>query len=185
MEALILSLLASSAVAAPAPLSSQPLAIPITYAYGGYPRIETNITWGTPAQPQIPTIFDTGSSSFWVYGPNATINDGSQYHFTPGPCNKTVTNFYNWPESTSHSEPQPRNLGFNYGGNGKMVSASAVINDTFSFADTDWPALVNNEVALADYTLVSQGDENCAIPESSFDHSILGLVCVSSLASYL
>lgn len=176
METLLLSLLAASAVAAPAPSSSQPLAIPLHYSYGGYPRIETNLTWGSPAQIQIPTIFDTGSSDFWVYGPNATINDGSQNHFTAGPCNKTVKDFYDWPASSSHSEPKPVRYGYTYGGHGKLISANAVINDTFSFGDPKWPGIVNNEVALAYYTQVAEGDANCAIPESSFDHSILGLV---------
>lgn len=181
MEALLLSLLAASATAAPAPPTYQQpsQAIPLHYNYGGYPRIETDVTWGTPAQAYVPTIFDTGSSSFWVYGPKAIINDGSNYHFTQGPCNKTVKNFYNWPASKSHSKPKAEAHGFSYGGNGKLVSSSQVINDTFSFTNTKWPGLVNNEVALADYTQVAQLDDKCAIPESDFDHSILGLAPVS------
>nr|POE86536.1 hypothetical protein CFP56_46720 [Quercus suber] len=175
MDSLLLVLLASTATALPA--TSCPPAVPITYSYGGYPRIQTDITWGTPAQRGIPTIFDTGSVGFWTYGPNATINDGSAYHYAEGPCNKSVKSYYNWPASSTHSKLAivKGSLAYAYGGNGKIVSAPSTINDTFSFANTKWPAISNNEVALANFTMVAQLDEKCAISESTFDHSILGL----------
>ncbi|KAK4497870.1 hypothetical protein PRZ48_010525 [Zasmidium cellare] len=183
MESLLLALLATTASAAPSP-NSQPPAIPLTYNYGGYPRIQADIAWGTPPQKTIPTIFDTGSSGFWVYGPNATINDGSQYHYTVGPCNKSVHNFYNWPASKTHAKLDTKHgYAFAYGGNGEIVQAPSSINDSFSFGNTKWPALSNNEVALANWTVVAQGDAGCKIPESDFDHSILGLAPISPATS--
>lgn len=184
MSVILLSLLAGAVSAAPAPSPyAQTPAIPISYSYGGYPRIQADIHWGTPAGQDIATIFDTGSSSYWVYGPNATINDGSQYHFTQGPCNKSVKNFYNWPASSTHTKPVPIPNGgysYSYGGNGKIISAHTLINDTMSFGSgSAWPALTNNQVALANFTVVTELDDGCKIPESDFDHSILGLAPLS------
>ncbi|KAH7156075.1 aspartic peptidase domain-containing protein [Dactylonectria macrodidyma] len=175
---LSVALLQGAAVAAPS--QSQPPTIPISYSYGGYPRVQADIKWGTPGQSPIPTIFDTGSPGFWVFGPKSIINDGSSAHYVQGPCNKTVKTFYNWPKSTSHSKggaikPQGGTLGYAYGGNGKLVSAPAIINDTFAFSNPHFPKLINNQVGLANYVQVAQLDDGCKIPESDFDHSILGL----------
>lgn len=129
-----------------------------------------------------------GSIAFWTFGPNSTINDGSSAHFTTGPCNKKVTNFYNWPASSTHSKL--RNIksapaGYSYGGNGKLITSYYTINDTFSFASTAWPALKNQEVALANYSSTAQLDANCKIPESDYDHSILGLAPFGVGGSYV
>ncbi|EWG41357.1 hypothetical protein FVEG_03495 [Fusarium verticillioides 7600] len=168
---------AAAAVASP---QSQPPTIPISYSYGGYPRVQADIRWGTPGQSPVPTIFDTGSPSFWVFGPNSIINDGTNAHYTPGPCNKTVKTFYNWPKSSSHSKggavkPKGGILAYAYGGNGKLISAPATINDTLAFSNPKFSALTNNQVALANYAQIAQLDDKCEIPESDFDHSILGL----------
>ncbi|KAM0293850.1 hypothetical protein ACHAO9_001536 [Fusarium lateritium] len=173
------------ATAAAAPSQPQPPIIPISYSYGGYPRVQADIKWGTPGQSPVPTIFDTGSPSFWVFGPNSIINDGTNAHYVPGPCNKTVKTFYNWPKSTSHSKggatkPKGGPLGYAYGGNGKLIQAPAIINDTFAFSNSKFPQLTNNQVALADYAQVAQLDDKCKIPESDFDHSILGLAPLPS-----
>lgn len=181
MEGLVLMLLGSSAAALPAtfaaPSQSSPPAMPISYSYGGYPRIEAELQWGTKPQNQIKTVFDTGSIGFWTLGPNSTINDGSSARYVQGPCNKTVKNFYNWPASTTHSrlESVKGGIGYSYGGNGKLVSGNYHINDTISFGNMKYPALANQQVSLANYIQVAQLDDNCAIPESNFDHSILGL----------
>ncbi|CVL06382.1 uncharacterized protein FPRN_05267 [Fusarium proliferatum] len=185
---LIISLLSiasfQGAIAASPPPPPQSPIVPISYSYGGYPRIQADIKWGTPGQSPIPTIFDTGSPSFWVFGPKSTINDGSDAHYVQGPCNKTVKTFYNWPKSTSHSKggptkPKGGSLSYAYGGNGKLISASSLINDTFAFSNPNFAKLTNNQVALADYAQINQLDDKCKIPESDFDHSILGLAPLS------
>ncbi|GAO19787.1 uncharacterized protein UV8b_07615 [Ustilaginoidea virens] len=168
---------AAAAAAAPAPV------IPISYSYGGYPRIQADLSWGTPSQSSIPTIFDTGSPSFWVYGPHAIINYGSKYHYQLGPCNKSVETFFDWPKSTTYSSVTnfPRGLGYSYGGNGKIVAAYTELNDTFSFANANFPPLANNQVAISNFTLVTEADDTCSIPASSFDHSILGLAPLTGI----
>ncbi|KAF4498119.1 peptidase a1 [Fusarium agapanthi] len=176
----LLSIASLQGVASAAPSQPQPPIIPISYSYGGYPRVQADIKWGTPGQSPVPTIFDTGSPSFWVFGPNSIINDGSNAHYVQGPCNKTVKTFYNWPKSSSHSKGgaikfKGGSLGYAYGGNGKLISAPALINDTFSFSNSNFPKLTNNQVALANYAQITQLDDKCKIPESDFDHSILGL----------
>ncbi|KAF5013491.1 hypothetical protein FDECE_516 [Fusarium decemcellulare] len=180
LPSILLSVALWQGEAAAAPPQSQPPTIPISYSYGGYPRVQADIKWGTPGQSPIPTIFDTGSPSFWVFGPKAIINDGTNAHYVQGPCNKTVKAFYNWPKSTSHSKggatkPKGGTLGYAYGGNGKLLSAPAIINDTFSFSNPKFSKLSNNQVGLVDYMQVAQLDQDCKIPESDFDHSILGL----------
>ncbi|KAF2227548.1 aspartic peptidase domain-containing protein [Elsinoe ampelina] len=171
-----LFLFAAVASAAPSQQKTDKyVSMPILFKYGNYPRISADIKWGTPAQTPVSAVVDTGSAGFWVYGPNSTINDGSNYLFVPGPCNKSVQNFYNWPASSSAKNKKPANLAYAYGGNGKIVSGGATIVDSMSFTNDKWPAIVSQKVGLANHTLVKQLDQDCRIPESSFDHSILGL----------
>ncbi|KAF5024560.1 hypothetical protein F66182_3323 [Fusarium sp. NRRL 66182] len=179
LPSILLSVAALQVTAAAAPQSQAPT-IPLTFNYGGYPRVEAEIKWGTPGQSPVPTIFDTGSPAFWVFGPDSIINDGSPAHFTPGPCNKTVQTFYDWPKSSSHSKggavkPKDGPLGYSYGGHGKLITAPALINDTIAFTNPNFPKLTNNQVALASYMQVAQRNGECKIPESEYDRSILGL----------
>ncbi|KAF2148004.1 acid protease [Myriangium duriaei CBS 260.36] len=173
------SVLFFSALAAAAPATqstgSSYLAIPAHFKYGNYPRITADLLWGSPAQKPVETIMDTGSAGFWVFGPNSTINDGSNYLFVPGPCNKSVTHFYDPKNSKSSKGRKQIDLAYAYGGNGKIVSGGYTVNDTISFANTKWPALTGQQVGITNHTLVKQLDANCQIPESAFDHSILGL----------
>lgn len=168
---------AAAACAAVLPVSKTAPQIPIHYAYGGYPRIQTNISWGTPAQAPIPAIFDTGSVAFWTYGPKAIINDGSQYLATQGPCNKTVKKIFDWQKSSTHTPVVNLTSGnvYSYGGNGKLISAYQEINDTMNFVGTGFSPLKNVQVALSNFTVVRQLDSECAIDVNSFDQSILGV----------
>ncbi|KAF5570832.1 peptidase a1 [Fusarium phyllophilum] len=171
-----------AAAAAAALQQSQPPTIPISYSYGGYPRAVYKPTSNGAHQDSLPfrrfLIRDLPVSGF--FGPNSIINDGTNAHYTPGSCNKTVKTFYNWPKSSSHSKggavkPKGGTLGYAYGGNGKLISAPATINDTFAFSNPKFSKLTNNQVALANYAQVAQLDDKCKIPECDFDHSILGL----------
>ncbi|KLP13675.1 Uncharacterized protein LW94_9190 [Fusarium fujikuroi] len=167
------------AIAASPPPQPQSPIIPISYSYGGYPRIQADIKWGTPGQSPIPTIFDTGSPSFWVFGPKSTINDGSDAHYVQGPCNKTVKTFYNWPKSTSHSKggptkPKGGSLSYAYGGNGKLISASGLINDTFAFSNPNFAKLTNNQVALADYAQITQLDDKSVFGAAPIQKKYIG-----------
>ncbi|KAF4554473.1 Hypothetical protein D9617_4g002270 [Elsinoe fawcettii] len=171
-------LLAVATVAAAAPAtqkSDQYVSMPLLFKYGNYPRISADIKWGTPAQAVVNAVVDTGSAGFWVYGPNSTINDGSNVLFQQGPCNKSVQNFYNYQASSSATGRNATDLAYAYGGNGKIVAGGYTINDSMSFGNPRWPALTGQRVGLANYTLVKQLDQDCMIPESAFDHSILGL----------
>lgn len=168
---------ASAACASALPVSKTAPQMPLYYEYGGYPRIQTNISWGTPAQAPIPVIFDTGSVAFWTYGPKAIINDGSQYLGSQGPCNKTVKKIFNWPSSTSHSPVVNLTSGnvYSYGGNGKLISAYQEINDTMNFVGTGFQPIKNTQVAISNFTIVRQLDNDCAIDVNTFDQSILGV----------
>ncbi|PSK41763.1 hypothetical protein B9Z65_9149 [Elsinoe australis] len=171
-------LLILATVAAAAPSSQQDVktyAVPLSFKYGNYPRITADLHWGTPAQNPVEAIVDTGSAGFWVYGPNSIINDGSNLLFQQGPCNKSVKNLYDYRTSSSKKARKTADLAYAYRGNGKIAAGGYTINDTFSFANKKWPALNNRRVGIVNFTLVRQLDEGCKIPESTFDHSILGL----------
>lgn len=53
-----------------------------------------------------------------------------------------------------------------------------MINDTVGFANSNWPGLANNQVGLAYYESLVEGDASCDIGESAFDESILGMVII-------
>lgn len=178
---LLFSVLVAAAPSVTSASSSAPVFIPLKYKYGGYPRVTTDITW--PGSQTIETIVDLGSSDFWVYGPNATINFGSQYLGVQGPCNITAKPFYNWPKSPTHTKPIPRERGYSYGGNGKLVPSYFQLNDTLSFGkDAIYPPFKNQRVAISNYTLIKQlADKSCT--PIDYDHSILGLSAYVGTAS--
>lgn len=63
------------AIAAAAPAARQaqaPAILPLSYKYGGYPKVSTDIVWGTPGQEPIETVVDLGSADFWV-SPNTSV----------------------------------------------------------------------------------------------------------------
>ncbi|KAB8343220.1 hypothetical protein FH972_022810 [Carpinus fangiana] len=170
----VLFFLSAIAAAAPSPptYGPAPVFIPLKYKYGGYPRVVTDITY--PASNPIETIVDLGSSDFWVYGPNAIINYGSQYLGVPGPCNLTAKPFYNWPKSKTHTKPVKNSRGYSYGGNGKLVPSYFDLNDTVSFGnDAVFPPFKNQNVAISNYTLIKALSDHCK--PIDYDHSILGL----------
>lgn len=62
-----LLLLPVLAAAAPTARQAQtPKILPLSYKYGGYPKVSTDIVYGTPGQTPIETVVDLGSANFWV-----------------------------------------------------------------------------------------------------------------------
>lgn len=128
-----LLLLPALAAAAPAARQAQtPAIMPLSYKYGGYPKVSTDIVYGTPGQAPIETVIDTGSANFWVssinpflqasltkmqvYGPDGKVNSGSPYLFGTGPCTEDVTPFFNYPESSTATDVKDSPRAFAYGG---------------------------------------------------------------------
>lgn len=164
------------AIAAAAPAARQaqaPAILPLSYKYGGYPKVSTDIVWGTPGQEPIETVVDLGSADFWVYGPNGTINSGSPYLGGTGDCTENVTPFFNWPKSSTATGFTEDMKGYAYGGNGKLITAPAHVNDTISFTNTKYPSLLNQQVQLANFTRVRSRATTCA--GSPYERSILGI----------
>ncbi|KAF2144369.1 uncharacterized protein K452DRAFT_284686 [Aplosporella prunicola CBS 121167] len=169
---LLPGLAAAAPAAAAAKAASLPM-LPLAYSYGGYPKISTNISWGNPPQEPINTVVDLGSADFWVYGPNATINSGSPYFLTPGPCTEQPKPFFNYPESTSAAKPVDASRAYAYGGNGKIVEAHFSVNDTINFGNAKYPSLENQRVEVANYTILKQRAQTCTGAE--YDKAILGI----------
>ncbi|EKG19996.1 Peptidase A1 [Macrophomina phaseolina MS6] len=150
--------------AAPAARQAQaPALLPLSYKYGGYPKISTDIIWGTPGQEPIET----------VYGPNGTINSGSPYLGGTGDCTENVTPFFNWPESSTATDYQDQLRGYAYGGNGKLITAPGHVNDTISFTNPKYPSLLNQQVQLVNFTRVKSRATTCN--GSPYERSILGI----------
>ncbi|ROW16527.1 hypothetical protein VPNG_02831 [Cytospora leucostoma] len=169
--------------AAPAPASSSSssgfAAIPLTWEYGSLPKITTNIVYGTPGQnSSVPTIFDTGSSAFWTAGPGNLAFYGAQYLGERGPCNETLTPYYDWNVSKSHSDPvvtKPFQT-FLYGGNAHVVYSYYSVNDTVGFAENGYPKIPNRKIAVSNETILTTGQYNtCPSTGYPTDNSILGL----------
>lgn len=139
-------------------------------------RISTNISWGTPSSPPIETIFDTGSIGFWVYGPDAQINDGSTFLGAQGPCNYTASPAFNWPNSSTHTQPRNVSYSYSYGGNSKMIYANKVLNDTMRWqGDKDFRPIENVQVAIADFSTNRAADPGCKGGQTYYEHSIMGM----------
>ena len=111
-----------------------------------------------------------------MYGPNSTFNYGSQGLFALGPCNISVTPYYNYPPSKTHTKLKPTSAVYSYGGNGKFVPVYATVNDTLSFGSSI-PALPNRRVAISNFTISKQpANARCASKDKQeYDKSILGL----------
>ncbi|GME36997.1 Peptidase A1 [Neofusicoccum parvum] len=169
-----LLLLPVLAAAAPTARQAQtPKILPLSYKYGGYPKVSTDIVYGTPGQTPIETVVDLGSANFWVYGPNGTINSGSPYLGGIGPCTEDVTPFFNYPASSTAAGLEHQGQAYAYGGNGKIIQAPASVNDTISFTNAKYPSLANQKVQLANFTLVRSRGTTCSGME--YERSILGL----------
>lgn len=188
---MLFQILAASAViavskAAPA-LTSTPgyAAVPLTWKYGGLPKITTNIIWGTPGQnSSVPTVFDTGSPAFWVAGPDNLAFYGSKYMGVKGPCNETLTPYYDWEVSQTHTPAVNTTQSFSYGGNAHLVYSYYNMNDTISFPQSGYSKLPNRNVAVSNQTILASGETTTCTGYTT-DISILGLDPASTFRSEL
>lgn len=172
--------------AVPSPRSSDAhAAIPLTWKYGGLPKITADIVWGTPGQnSSVETIFDTGSDGFWVAGPDNLAFYGTKYKGNRGPCNETLTPFYDWTVSTTHTPAVDSIVSYSYAGNAHIVKTFYTMNDTIGFAQTAYPKLPNRRVSVSNETLLATGDDTTCGGYDT-DHSILGMGPASTFRSDL
>lgn len=150
---------------------------PLDFEYGVDSRFTSNLTLGTYANgtpKQVQMVMDTGSANIWAWAPNGTVNWGSQYLGTPGPCNTTVPTGYEPLLSTSQVANTTRSFGYAYAGNAKIVSGSLVANDTITPVGGNG-ALPNSQFALVDYALLRLGDDGTCQSVPDYDKGIMGL----------
>ncbi|TGO20939.1 hypothetical protein BPAE_0254g00030 [Botrytis paeoniae] len=150
------------------------ISMPIRLLYGPLNKVTTSVMVGSGNEEigqSIEVVVDYGSADFWVFGPNATINYGSQYlGFEPGACNTSPSYYYHLDNATLQNFTQS----YFYGGNSKILDATHSVNDTLYFSSS--PAIPNIEIALISSGVVRQyvpDGEPC--PELSYDYGIMGL----------
>ncbi|PYI08301.1 acid protease [Aspergillus sclerotiicarbonarius CBS 121057] len=163
--------------------ASLPIAyFPLNYYNGPEHKISTNLVID---KTTIEIVYDLGSDTFWTFGPNSTENWGCTSLFCPGPCNASVTDFYNWPESSTASKPDPAEFFASYGAFTKFVSGDMTINDTFAFTSVagQSSSIPNVEIAVVDYMQQRLGDDGTC-DSGSYDHGILGVAPYQHSASW-
>ncbi|KAB8297685.1 hypothetical protein EYC80_001493 [Monilinia laxa] len=121
----------------------------------------------------IEVVVDYGSSDFWVFGPNATVNYGSQFLGFSGACNTTPDIYYH-PDNATISNFTGA---YSYGGNSKILQANQVVNDTLFFPSyLPGAPIPNVQVALVNYGEVRQYvPDGTPCPGLSYDLGIMGL----------
>ncbi|CAJ2510215.1 Uu.00g061150.m01.CDS01 [Anthostomella pinea] len=153
------------------------VSLPLSLAYGdGSSQVMTTFRMGHPEGEPLSVVADTGSANFWIFGPNATVNYGSQYLGVPGPCNETASPFYNYTASNAATAPEAFGPAeYAYGGNSKFIDSTFTVNDTVNAAFPDASeSVVGVRVAVAESAMYRQYDDgSCA----GLDHEtgILGL----------
>ncbi|EDN92409.1 hypothetical protein SS1G_08272 [Sclerotinia sclerotiorum 1980 UF-70] len=156
--------------------SSNVVSMPIHLLYGGLNKVTTSVMVGSGNEKigqSIEVVVDYGSSGFWIFGPNATVNYGSQYLGFPGACNTTPQFYYHSDDSKVFNFSGS----YAYGGNSKILDADKAVNDTLYFPSSlPGASIPNIEVALVSSGTVRQyvpdGDP---CPELSYDYGIMGL----------
>ncbi|PQE30517.1 peptidase a1 protein [Rutstroemia sp. NJR-2017a WRK4] len=172
----LLALPVLAASAANADADAGVISMPIRFLYGALNKISTSVVVGSSANASaIEVVVDFGSSDFWIFGPNATINYGSPYLGFTGQCNTSPSAYYH--PSAAHPISN-FSAAYAYGGNSKILTANAIVNDTLSFPSSPSPSrsIPNIEVALVNHGSVRQAvasDAPC--PDLSYDLGILGL----------
>ncbi|KAF7860399.1 hypothetical protein EAF04_008525 [Stromatinia cepivora] len=152
------------------------ISMPIRLLYGDLSKVTTSVMVGSGNKDigqSIEVVVDYGSSDFWVFGPNATLNYGSQYLGFPGPCNTTPQYYYH----TDNSKISNFTGSYSYGGNSKILDADKIVNDTLFFPSSlPGPSIPNIEIALISSGTVRQYvAEGSPCPALFYDYGIMGL----------
>lgn len=150
--------------------------IPIYYPYGDSQKTMASLIFGTSNETAIPVVMDLGSTDFWVWEHNSTVNYGSKYA-GEGLCNITSHYYYDPFYSRTATPVQNFSAVYAYGGNSKILTAHASTNDSISVprAKNKHESLENVQIALVDFGIIRQyvGENVC--PAIDYDYSILGL----------
>ncbi|CZT53066.1 uncharacterized protein RSE6_14503 [Rhynchosporium secalis] len=146
--------------------------MPVEFAYGADSRVTADIVFGTaPSAKPVRVVMDSGSPSFWIWAPNATINFGSPYLGATGPCNAKVPVNYD-PAQSSTSSLVNRSSNYFYASNSKIVYGVQFANDTIAGVGGSGP-IPNVQFALENSALLKGASPTCEVPE--YDLGIVGL----------
>jgi hypothetical protein len=169
---------ASAAVAARAAVPT--VHMPLNIRYGENNKVSTTLLLPYSNTP-IDVCYDLGSSDFFLFGPNSTMNWGRDCLSCQGACNMSVpmADTYDPALSTTASTVEPWNAFYAYGGGlSKGYVSQEIVNDTFTFVnDANYSTTVPDvQVALAWYLQQRIKDPNGTCnPVPLYDFSIMGI----------
>ncbi|KAL2062641.1 hypothetical protein VTL71DRAFT_5713 [Oculimacula yallundae] len=147
--------------------------MPVEFEYGADSRVTADLIVGTaPSAKPVRVVMDSGSASFWVWSPDATINFGSPYLGQTGQCNSKVPVNYD-PALSSTSSISNRSSNYFYAGNSKIVYGEQLANDSITAVGGSG-AIPNVQFALENFGQLKWASTTCEPP--SYDQGILGLL---------
>ncbi|KAI0202103.1 acid protease [Astrocystis sublimbata] len=152
---------------------------PLNFRYGSDQKITTDLVIpGT--NKTMPVCFDQGSESFWILGPGALYNWGSEAlpaPGRPGPCNTSATPVYEYSASPD-ADTAPFPYINAYAGFSKIVSGDSVVDDTMTFTSVagQKSSIADIRAALVDFYMVRYPDFSgqCDPAGLTYDVGILG-----------
>ncbi|KAI1342493.1 aspartic peptidase domain-containing protein [Xylariaceae sp. FL0016] len=160
----------------PRQATNSPVFFPIKYPYNGYPKVYTDITFGTPGQTPVQAVVDLGSANFWAYEANASIYYGSTRLGEQGHCIQVPSPAYNVSASTTATDETYNPRQYSYGGNSKTITAYDSWNDTLAFTVDglgSGASFANQQIAVSNYSQVRQAATECT--GLDYDGAILGV----------
>lgn len=177
MKAGIMMLL--SAVAAGTAVST--VQMPLNYHFNTISKISTNVVVPGTQNRTILVEYDLGSTVFFLFGPNSTMNWGGRYLGQQGQCNVSVPeeDTYDPSKSPTATPEIPFRSNYGYGGGlNKLYRGHVAFNDTFTFVNTagHCTTVPNLQVALVDYLQQRLEDASgkCT-PAPGYNPSIMGI----------
>ncbi|KAH8682690.1 aspartic peptidase domain-containing protein [Xylariales sp. PMI_506] len=149
---------------------------PLNLYYGGNHKVSTGM-FMPYSNTTVEVVFDQGSDSFWVFGPNSTMNWGCTSLFCEGPCNASVTSYYDYPDSGNATSPEPFIFEDAYGGFTKIVEGNLELNDTMIFTSVagQQSTIPNVRVSVANFMIQRLGDDGDCIFDGEYDVAIMGI----------
>ncbi|KXJ88158.1 aspartic peptidase domain-containing protein [Microdochium bolleyi] len=153
------------------------VAMPVFMGYGYERRVATNIVL---PYATIEATYDSGSSDFFLFENNSTMNWGCPYLSCQGQCNATVPAdiSYNPALSLTKTNVTAVDTIYGYGGGlSKMYLSDKRLTDTLTFGNTfgDTVTVPDVDFALAQYLQQRIRDTGSCSPVPTYSRAILGV----------
>lgn len=152
--------------------------IPLNLRFGLNHKTSTDV-FIPSLNTTLEVVYDQGSENFFVFGPDSIANWGLTCLGCQGQCNATVPagDYFNYPSSSTASEPVPFSAFYAYGGLDKIYTGQVAINETFDFINNAGQSTKSPDTTVAIVTYLQQrlGDAGNCSPTPIYDLGILGV----------